>query len=168
MMNQWIINLLCIVIEIHFTYIYTYIEKRQDKFNLSIFYKQILICSTGWKFASQIQGFYCVCAIQLTLNKTAECSWQCLGNNNINCGGSGEIADVYQLGNVYVYIIYLYITNLLYSTICVCINLRILSVLSKLTELFGGAGTKPSQKFEGWSVFWVWPHSYSRQSNVFN
>ena len=59
-----------------------------------------LIIFIGWKFASQIQGFYCVCSIQSILNETAECSMQCLGNSNENCGGSGEIANVYQIGNV--------------------------------------------------------------------
>ena len=58
-----------------------------------------MLCE-GWKFASQIQGFYCICSFNLALYKTAICSWQCLGNTNENCGGSGEIANVFQIGTV--------------------------------------------------------------------
>ena len=54
----------------------------------------------GTKFASLIQGFYCICSFSINLNTTAFCSWRCTGNNNENCGGPGQIANVYQIGTV--------------------------------------------------------------------
>lgn len=60
----------------------------------------ILIDYLGWEFASLIQGFYCICSNQLTLNETAICSWQCTGDTKENCGGSNEIANVLKIGKL--------------------------------------------------------------------
>lgn len=57
-----------------------------------------IISSIGWKFASLIQGFYCICSSKLTLKEAAICSWECTGDNIEICGGAEDIATSFLIG----------------------------------------------------------------------
>ena len=60
--------------------------------------QKIIIVCKGWKFASQIQGFFCICSNEINLNENAICLWECVGNGNENCGGPHTIANVFHIG----------------------------------------------------------------------